>query len=78
MTLVRTRLTCDGKVRVKVSGRRRKIFEVLSLDKYRRKAFRNLRFIIEHLNFHIIEELLTMRAINIDYEDGGITPYSQG
>jgi len=77
MTLVSTRLTCDGKVRVKVYGRRRKIFKVLFLDKYRRKAFRNSKFVLERLNFNIIEETPAMRAINVDYEDEGITHTQQ-
>ena len=73
MTLARTRLTCDGKVRVKVSGQRRKVFEVPFLDKYRRKAFRNLRLILERLNINVIEEKLVTRVVNVDYEDGRTT-----
>ncbi len=33
----RVRLTYDGKVEIKVLGRRREVFEVPFLDKYRKK-----------------------------------------
>jgi len=72
MTLIRTRLTRDGKIRVKISGRRRKIFEVFFLDRYRKKSFRNLRYVLERFNIKVIEEMPIMRRIDVDYEDKGI------
>jgi len=71
MVLTRVRLTRDGKVTVKVPGRRRKIFEVLFLDKYWKKAFRNLRFVLECLNINILKEKPIKRTIKMNYEDGG-------
>ena len=71
MVLTRIRLTRDGKVTVKVPGRRRKIFEVLFLDKYWKKAFRNLRFVLECLNINILKEKPIKRTIKMNYEDGG-------
>ena len=69
----RVRLTRDGKVRVKVPGRRREIFEVRFLDEYRSRAFRNLRFVLARLNLDTFEEIPVQRAVNIDYEEGGET-----
>ena len=68
----RVRLTYDGKVKVKVPGRRREVFEVPFLDKYRKRAFRNLRFTLQHLNMEIIEEKSIKRAIEVSYEDEGV------
>ena len=68
----RVRLTYDGKVKVKVPGRRREVFEVPFLDKYRKRAFRNLRFTLQHLNMEIIEEESIKRAIEVSYEDEGV------
>jgi len=67
----RVRLTRDGEVRVKVPGRKREIFEVLFLDEYRRKAFRNLRFVLARLNLDTFEEIPVKRAVNINYEEEG-------
>ena len=69
----RVRLTRDGKVRVKVPGRKKEIFEVLFLDEYRRKAFRNLRFVLARLNLDTFEEIPVERAVNINYEEEGET-----
>ena len=68
----RVRLTYDGKVKVKVPGRRREVFEVPFLDKYRKRAFRNLRFTLQHLNMEIIEEESIKRVIEVSYEDEGV------
>jgi len=67
----RVRLIHNGKVRVKVPGRKREIFEVLFLDDYRKKAFRNLRFVLARLNLDTFEEIPVERAVNINYEEEG-------
>jgi len=67
----RVRLIHNGKVRVKVPGRKKRIFEVLFLDEYRRKAFRNLRFVLAGLNLDTLEEIPVERAVNINYEEEG-------
>jgi len=68
----RVRLTYDGKVKVKVPGRRGEVFEVPFLGKYRKRAFRNLRFTLQHLNMKIIGEESIKRAIEVSYEDEGV------
>ena len=68
----RVRLTYDGKVKGKVPGRRREVFEVPFLDKYRERAFRNLRFTLQHLNMEIIGEESIKRVIEVSYEDEGV------
>ena len=49
----RVRLTYDGKVKVKVLGRRKEVFEVSFLDKYKKRTFRNLRFTLQHLKWKL-------------------------
>lgn len=73
----RVRLTRDGKVRVKVPGRKKEIFEVLFLDEYRRKALRNLRFVLARLNLDTFEEIPVERAVNINYEKGGEASFQE-
>lgn len=50
----RFRLTRDGKSSVKVSGKRRQVYEVPFLDRYRRRAFKNFRLILEHSKIKVV------------------------
>jgi len=49
----RARLTSDGCIKVKVPGRKSRYFKVPFYDEYRRRAFRNLRYVLNQLNFKI-------------------------
>jgi len=51
----RVRLTSDGYVKVKVPGRKSQLFKVSFLDSYRKRAFRNLRYVLENLGFKVGE-----------------------
>ena len=68
---VRFRLSRDGKVSVKVPGMRRQVYEVPFLDRYRRRAFRNLRIVLERLQMRIVGEETVKRFVNVSYEEKG-------
>ena len=68
---VRFRLSRDGKVSVKVPGMRRQVYEVPFLDRYRRRAFRNLRLVLERLQMRIVGEETVKRFVNVSYEEKG-------
>ena len=68
---VRFRLSRDGKVSVKVPGMRRQVYEVPFLDRYRRRAFRNLRLVLERLQMRVVGEETVKRFVNVSYEEKG-------
>lgn len=68
---VHVRLTRDGKIKVKVPGRRREVYDVLFLDRHRRRAFRNLRFVLERLHIKIVGEKTVKRFVDVSYEEDG-------
>lgn len=70
--LARVRLSRHGKVRVKVPGRRREVFVIPFLDGYRKRAFRNLRLILERLRINIVGEEKISRVVKLNIERDGM------
>jgi len=64
----RVRLTSDGLVKVKVPGRKSQLFKVPFLDSYRKRAFRNLRYVLEKLDFKIVGEGVKDRCVDLNFE----------
>jgi len=63
----RVRLTSNGYVKVKVPGRKSELFKVPFLDSYRKIAFRNLRYVLEKLDFKIIGEGTVRRPVDLNF-----------
>jgi len=63
----RVRLTSDGYLKVKVPGRKSQLFKVYFLDSYRKRAFRNLRYVLENLGFKIIGEKTVRRPVDLNF-----------
>jgi len=68
---IRARLTSDGKIKVKVPGRKSQLFKVPFYDRHRRKAFRNLMYVLKLLNFKVDGEKTVRRYVDlkVDGED---------
>jgi len=60
-------LTSDGYVKVKVPGRKSQLFKVSFIDSYRKRAFRNLRYVLENLGFKIIGEKTVRRPVDLNF-----------
>jgi len=63
----RVRLTSDGYVKVKVPGRKSQLFKVYFLDSYRKRAFRNLIYVLEKLDFKIVGEEAVRRYVDLNF-----------
>jgi len=63
----RVRLTSNGYVKVKFPGRKSQLFKVSFLDSYRKRAFRNLRYVLENLGFKIIGEKTVRRPVDLNF-----------
>lgn len=62
------RLTSDGHLKVKVPGRKSKLYKVPFLDRFRRRAFRNLRHVVKQLDFKVLGEELVNRRLDVEFD----------
>lgn len=62
------RLTSDGHLKVKVPGRKSKLYKVPFLDRFRRRAFRSLRHVVKQLDFKVLGEELLNRRLDVEFD----------
>ena len=66
------RLTSDGHVKVKAPRRKSKLYKVPFLDRDRRRAFRNLRHVLNQLDFKVVGEEVVNRNVNVPFDGNPI------